>query len=38
MGARRRSAAGWTWLRARLFAAVDGALGIVLLLLEKLVR
>jgi hypothetical protein len=30
--------AGWTWLRAGLFAAVDGALGIVLLLLERLVH
>ena len=30
--------AGWTWLRAGLFAAVDGALGIVLLLLEKFVH
>ncbi len=30
--------AGWTWLRAGLFAAVDGALGIALLLLEKLVH
>jgi hypothetical protein len=30
--------AGWTWLRAGVFAAVDGALGIVLLLLEKLVH
>ena len=30
--------AGWTWLSAGLFAAVDGALGIVLLLLEKLVH
>ena len=30
--------AGRTWLRAGLFAAVDGALGIVLLLLEKLVH
>ena len=30
--------AGWTWLRAGLFAAVDGALGIVLLLLEKLIH
>ena len=30
--------AGWTWLRAGLFAGVDGALGIVLLLLEKLVH
>ena len=28
--------AGWTWLRSGLFAAVDGALGIVLL--EKLVH
>jgi hypothetical protein len=30
--------AGGTWRRAGLFAAVDGALGIVLLLLEKLVH
>jgi hypothetical protein len=30
--------AGWTWLRAGVFAAVDGTLGIVLLLLEKLVH
>ena len=30
--------AGWTWPRAGLFAAVDGALGIVLLLLEKAVH
>ena len=30
--------AGWTWLRTGLFAAVDGALGIVLLLLEKFVH
>jgi hypothetical protein len=30
--------AGWSWPRAVLFAAVDGALGIVLLLLEKLVH
>jgi hypothetical protein len=30
--------AGWSWLRAELFAAVDGGLGIVLLLLEKLVH
>ena len=30
--------AGWTWRRAGLFAAVDGALGTVLLLLEKLVH
>ena len=30
--------AGWTWLSAGVFAAVDGALGIVLLLLEKLVH
>ena len=30
--------AGWTWLRAGLFAAVDGALGVALLLLEKLVH
>jgi hypothetical protein len=31
--------AGWSWLRAGLFAAIDGALGtVVLLLLEKLVH
>jgi hypothetical protein len=30
--------AGWTWLRAGLFAAVDTALGIALLLLEKLIH
>ncbi len=30
--------AGWTWLRAGIFAAVEGALGIALLLLEKLVH
>jgi hypothetical protein len=30
--------AGWTWLHAGLFAAVDGALGIVLLPLEKVVH
>jgi hypothetical protein len=30
--------AGWTWLRAGVFAAVEGALGIVLLLLEQLVH
>ena len=29
--------AGWTWLRAGVFAAVDGALGIPPRLLEKLV-
>jgi hypothetical protein len=30
--------AGWTWLCAGLFAAVDGALGVALLLLEKAVH
>jgi hypothetical protein len=30
--------AGWTWLRAALFAAVEGALGVVLLLLERMVH
>jgi hypothetical protein len=30
--------AGWTWLRAGAFAAVEGALGVVLLLLERLVH
>ena len=30
--------AGWTWLRAGLFAAVDAGLGIVLLLLERMVH
>ena len=30
--------AGCTWQRAGLFAAVEGALGIVLLLLERLVH
>ena len=30
--------AGWSWLRAGLFAAIGGALGIGLLLLEKLVH
>jgi hypothetical protein len=30
--------AGWTWLRASAFAAVEGALGVVLLLLERLVH
>jgi hypothetical protein len=30
--------AGWSWLRAGFFAAVDGALGIVLLLLERSVH
>jgi hypothetical protein len=30
--------AGWTWLSAGLFAAVDGTLGFVLLPLEKLVH
>jgi hypothetical protein len=29
---------GWTWLRAGLFAAVEGALGVVLLLLERVVH
>jgi hypothetical protein len=29
--------AGWTWLRAGLFAAVEGALGVVLLLLKRVV-
>jgi hypothetical protein len=28
--------AGWTWRRAGLYAAVEGALGVVLLLLERL--
>src|SRR6266540_4004950 len=32
-----RRRAVWSWLRAGLFAAIDGALGTVLLLLEKLV-
>ena len=30
--------AGWTWLRTGVFAAVEGALGVVLLLLERLVH
>ncbi len=30
--------AGWSWLRVSLFAAVGGALGIALLLLEKFVH
>jgi hypothetical protein len=30
--------AGWTWLRAGLFAAVEGALGVALLLLERVVH
>ena len=30
--------AGWSWPRAGLFAAIGGALGIALLLLERLVH
>jgi hypothetical protein len=30
--------AGWTWLRAGVFAGVEGALGVVLLLLERIVH
>jgi hypothetical protein len=30
--------AGWTWLRTGVFAAVEGALGVVLLLLERVIH